>query len=43
MGLLPNDRVSVSELVYGMLLSSGNDAANATAITIAGSTDAFVQ
>ena len=42
MGLLPNDRVSVSELVYGMLLSSGNDAANATAITIAGSTDAFV-
>lgn len=42
MGLLPNDRVNVSELVYGMLLSSGNDAANATAITIAGSTDAFV-
>ncbi len=42
MGLLPNDKVSVSELVYGMLLSSGNDAANATAITIAGSTDAFV-
>lgn len=42
MGLLPNDRVSVSELVYGMLLSSGNDAANATAVTIAGSTDAFV-
>lgn len=42
MGLLPNDRVSVSELVYGMLLSSGNDAANATAITIAGSKDAFV-
>lgn len=42
MGLLPNDKVSVSELVYGMMLSSGNDAANATAITIAGSTDAFV-
>lgn len=42
MGLLPNDRVSVSELAYGMLLSSGNDAANATAVTIAGSTDAFV-
>lgn len=42
MGLLPNDRVSVSELVYGMMLSSGNDAANATAITIAGSIDAFV-
>lgn len=42
MGLLPNDKVSVSELVYGMMLSSGNDAANATAITIAGSTEAFV-
>jgi len=42
MGLLSGDKVSVSELVYGMLLSSGNDAANATAITIGGSIDGFV-
>ena len=42
MGLLPGDSVSVSELVYGMLLSSGNDAANATAIAVGGSTDNFL-
>lgn len=42
MGLLPGDRVSVSELVYGMLLSSGNDAANATAIAVGGSVENFV-
>ena len=42
MGLLPGDRVSISELVYGMLLSSGNDAANATAIAVGGSIENFV-
>lgn len=42
MGLLPGDKVSISELVYGMLLSSGNDAANATAIAVGGSIENFV-
>ncbi len=31
MGLKPDDTVSVENLVYGMLLQSGNDAANVTA------------
>ena len=43
MYLLEGDRVSMRTLVYGMLLNSGNDAANAAAIIIAGSTEAFVQ
>lgn len=43
MGLLPGDTVSVYELVCGMLLSSGNDAANAAAIHIAGSTEGFAK
>lgn len=30
-------------LVYGMLLPSGNDAANAAAVRLCGSVDAFVQ
>lgn len=42
MGLLPGDRVSYRGLLYGMMLSSGNDAANATAIAIGGSVDGFV-
>lgn len=43
MGLLPGDTVSLRALLYGMLLSSGNDAANTTAIVIGGSIDKFVQ
>ncbi len=42
MGLLAGDSVSVRELVYGMLLSSGNDAANATAYAVGGSIEGFV-
>ncbi|MBR4910621.1 MAG: D-alanyl-D-alanine carboxypeptidase [Clostridia bacterium] len=42
MGLLPGDRVSYRALLYGMMLSSGNDAANTTAIAIGGSIGGFV-
>ncbi len=42
MGLLAGDTVSLRDLLYGMLLPSGNDAANTTAIVIGGSVDAFV-
>lgn len=42
MGLLADDRVTLKGLLYGMMLSSGNDAANATAITVGGSIDRFV-
>lgn len=42
MGLLPGDTVTLEGLVYGMLLQSGNDAANVTAITLGGSVQNFV-
>ncbi len=42
MGLQEGDMVSLRALAVGMLLSSGNDAANAAAVKIAGSIDAFV-
>ena len=43
MGLLEGDRVSFRALLYGMMLSSGNDAANAAAIAISGSVRKFVE
>ncbi len=42
MGLLPGDTVTYRALLYGMLLASGNDAANTTAIALAGSVENFV-
>lgn len=41
MGLLPGERLSLKSLAAGMLLVSGNDAANSAAIAISGSTKAF--
>lgn len=43
MGLLAGDRVSLKELVYGMLLPSGNDAANVTANYLGGNVENFVK
>ena len=43
MGLREGDSVSMRGLCYGMLLSSGNDAANLAATKIGGSIDAFVE
>ena len=43
MGLLPGDEVTLRILASGMLLASGNDAANAAAIRISGSVEKFVQ
>jgi serine-type D-Ala-D-Ala carboxypeptidase (penicillin-binding protein 5/6) len=42
MGLRPGDRVEVEDLLYGLLLASGNDAAITLAVAAAGSEDAFV-
>jgi len=42
MGLQEGDEVTLRALVYGMLLPSGNDAANAAAVRISGSQEAFV-
>ena len=41
MGLKAGDSVSLRELVYGMLLQSGNDAANTVAYVIGGSPEGF--
>ena len=41
MGLAPGDSASLYTLAVGMLLSSGNDAANAAAVRIDGSVEAF--
>lgn len=42
MGLVENDIVTKRVLCYGMLLPSGNDAANATAVKVGGSVENFV-
>lgn len=41
MGLVDGDSVSLDELLYGMMLSSGNDAANVVAVFLGGSVEAF--
>ena len=43
MGLVPGERLTLEDLLYGMMLPSGNDAALAIAEHISGSTDAFVE
>ena len=42
-GLKENDKISVKDLLYGLLLRSGNDSAVALAEHIAGSTENFVE
>lgn len=43
MGLLPGDSVSLYELIYGMLLPSGNDAANVTAYYLGRNVENFAK
>ncbi len=43
MGLLADDKVTFGGLAYGMLLQSGNDAANVTAKRISGSNEEFAK
>ena len=40
-GLIPGEKLTVEQLVYGMMLKSGNDAAQVLALEAAGSIDAF--
>ncbi len=42
LGLRTGDRITMYDLVTGMMLASGNDAANAVAVAVSGSVDAFV-
>lgn len=43
MGLRAGDSVSLLEIVYGMLIQSGNDAANTAAIVLGGSIEKFAE
>jgi D-alanyl-D-alanine carboxypeptidase (penicillin-binding protein 5/6) len=43
LGLEDGERISVRDLLYGLLLPSGNDAAETLALGVAGSTSAFVR
>jgi len=43
MGLVEGDRVTLRALACGMLLPSGNDAANAAAVKIGGTVEAFIK
>ncbi|MBQ2286045.1 MAG: D-alanyl-D-alanine carboxypeptidase [Clostridia bacterium] len=43
MGLLAGDKVTYHDLLYGMMLASGNDAANVTAIALGGTVEQFVE
>lgn len=43
MGLLAGDIVSYRDLLYGMLLASGNDAANTVAFVLGGSVEGFAK
>ncbi|PKR85957.1 D-alanyl-D-alanine carboxypeptidase family protein [Heyndrickxia camelliae] len=40
--LKPGDKIKLEDLVYGLMLRSGNDAANAIAETVGGSIEGFV-
>ena len=42
-GLKAGDKISVKELLYGLMLKSANDAANALADYVSGSTDNFAE
>ena len=42
MGLLAGDKVTLHDLLYGLMLASGNDAANVIAFTVGGSVKEFV-
>jgi len=43
MGLLADDKVTLHDLLYGMMLASGNDAANVTAYVLGGTVNGFVK
>ncbi len=43
MGLLVGDKVTLHDLLYGLMLASGNDAANTIAVVMAGSTQDFAE
>jgi len=43
LGLTPGDSATVRDMVYGLILASGNDAAQSLAVAVSGSEPAFVR
>ena len=43
LGLTPGDSVTVRDMIYGLILASGNDAAESLAVAVSGSEPAFVR
>ena len=43
LGLKKNDKITVNDLLYGLMLRSGNDAAVALAIHVGGSVEGFAE
>ena len=41
-GVAPGDQITLKDLLYGLMIPSGNDAANAIAVHVGGSIDSFV-
>lgn len=41
-GVNPEDKISLEDLLYGLMIPSGNDAANAIAVHVGGSIEGFV-
>lgn len=41
-GVVPGDEMSLEDLLYGLMIPSGNDAANAIAVHVGGSIEGFV-
>lgn len=41
-GVAPGDQITLIDLLYGLMIPSGNDAANAIAVHVGGSIEAFV-
>ena len=42
-GIKPGDQLTLEQLLYGLMMPSGNDAANAIAVHMAGSVEAFAE
>ena len=43
LGLTPGDSVTVRDMIYGLILASGNDAAQSLAVAVSGTEPAFVR
>lgn len=42
-GIVPGDKIRLEDLLYGLMIPSGNDAANAIAVHVGGSIEDFVE